>query len=275
MSPPSSSRCHHLVFLALLVACALAAEAKFTSFESAAPDSPHSCQQCIVQLTTAPSRLSRVVATRACARIGAVGFECAEVAASELFAIETTLRVHQQSLGRQTDSRLAADGMPQQRASLEMSPRYMYRTVHIFCCRYNYCLRVLSFFPAGPVVHTFCCNCILAYDLIFAGGAGDPISEAIVARPACRPQVSSLEIGFLRKRFAQLLEIKRYSSMSMRTLRPRHYGLRTSGGTLTGSNSRRQRNSLIGRKLRSLHRRQSCLACFIKCRAVIPTMITL
>jgi hypothetical protein len=110
----------HLLLLAIL-ACALAAQAKFASFESSS-SSAQQCQQCIARLTTGASSLPRAVATHACARIGAVGVECAEEAASELYAVETTLRVQSLSLSRQYNSH--ADGASQQ-VSLEMFPRYM------------------------------------------------------------------------------------------------------------------------------------------------------
>lgn len=116
----------HLRLLPLalaFLACILAVHAKFTSFTLSSPASQQ-CQQCIARLTTAPSNLPHAAATIACARLGAVGLECAEEAASELFAIETTLRV--QSLGRQYSSHIVDVS---QRASLEMFPRFMYSTV--------------------------------------------------------------------------------------------------------------------------------------------------
>ena len=102
------------------LACILAVHAKFASFTASSP-AAQQCQQCIARLTTAPSNLPRAAATNACARLGAVGLECAEEAASESYAIETTLRV--QSLGRQYSSHV--DDVSQ-RASLEMFPRFMY-----------------------------------------------------------------------------------------------------------------------------------------------------
>ena len=116
------SRIHLRLLLLAILACALAAaHAKFASFESSS-SSAQQCQQCIARLTTGASSLPRAVATNACARIGAVGLECAEEAASELYAVETTRRVQSLSLGRQYNSHV--DDVSH-RVSLEMLPRYM------------------------------------------------------------------------------------------------------------------------------------------------------